>query len=137
MGIFFNQDNLILALPLLSVCAIYAFFKYIPLQYGVPAVIGVGIFLQLRAKVLARRAEKALTEIDESLVNDLTADEDKVKAKVAAKAAKQQLKAQEKVRQRLNAERKGTGRAAEGENEEGDENISTFAKGGRGKQKKK
>jgi len=70
-------------------------------------------------------------------VNDLTADEDKVKAKVAAKAAKQQLKAQEKVRQRLNAERKGTGRAAEGENEEGDENISTFAKGGRGKQKKK
>lgn len=137
MGIFFNQDNFILSLPLLSVCAIYAFFKYVPLQYGVPAVIGVGIFFQLRAKVLARRAERAQNEIDESLVKDLAADQDKAKARAVAKAAKKQMKAQESVRQRLAAEKKAGAGGAEGEMEEGDENISTFAKGGRRKQKKK
>jgi len=118
-GIFFNQENLILSLPLISVCTIYAFFKYVPLQFGVPAVIGVGFFFQLRARILARRAEKAQNEIDESLVKDLTADEDRAKAKAEAKATKKQNKAQEQLRQRLAAEKKAgvRGAGAEGTGE--------------------
>lgn len=137
MGIFFNRDNLILALPLISICSIYAFFRYVPLQFGVPAVIVVGIFFKLRAKVLARRADKAQNEIDESLVKELSVDQDRAKARTVAKAAKKQLKTQESVRQRLLAEKKATARGAGRGAEEADENVSTFAKGGRKQQKKK
>ncbi|GMH96682.1 hypothetical protein TrVE_jg6654 [Triparma verrucosa] len=38
-GIFFNADNLKLALPLITLCVVYGFFKFIPLQIGVPLVV--------------------------------------------------------------------------------------------------
>eukprot|EP00568_Trieres_chinensis_P000330 CAMPEP_0183306856 /NCGR_PEP_ID=MMETSP0160_2-20130417/15024_1 /TAXON_ID=2839 ORGANISM="Odontella Sinensis, Strain Grunow 1884" /NCGR_SAMPLE_ID=MMETSP0160_2 /ASSEMBLY_ACC=CAM_ASM_000250 /LENGTH=114 /DNA_ID=CAMNT_0025470325 /DNA_START=142 /DNA_END=483 /DNA_ORIENTATION=- len=106
MGIFFNQENLILSLPLITLCTTYAFFKYVPLQYGVPALIGLGLLLKLRAKIISRRADRAQKDIDESLIRDLAEDEDRIKARDEAKASKKQQKANEKLRKRLSAERK-------------------------------
>jgi len=138
MGIFFNRDSLILSLPLILLCSTYTFFKYVPLQYGVPVVISAGLLLQLRAKMAAGKVTRAQREMDERLERDLAIDEERMKSQSAAKAAKKQNRSNEKTRQRAAAVKRNGGGGNGGDEEDDDDaDVTTFAKGGRGKPKKK
>lgn len=146
-NIFFTSENLVLSLPLLVVCASYAYFKYVPFVIGLPVLAAFALLVQVRSKLRARKVQKSLNEIDESLVKELSAEDDLKKAKFEAKALKKERKASEKMRQRIAAEKKAatTASAPPGtrtsqpviEEEDMDDTLQTFAKGSRAKGKKK
>ena len=136
-NIFFTKDNLVLSLPLIGVCTSYAFFKFVPLPIGVPLIVGVGLVLHLRSKFHARRLEQTASEIDDNIINELSADDDRKKAKTKAKMAKKERKANERLKQRLSIEKKLERQAAADEDEDEDDALlDSFAKRPNGKKKK-
>jgi len=144
-NIFFNNDTLVLSLPLIVLCSFYAFVKLVPLVIGIP-LIGVAILVyQMHVKIKRRRAEQSLTKVmDESLVEELEVEGKEKQQKKAAKKAKKDKKASDKLRQRLKDEKKaeqqnGGGAKVAQEEEELDDDAAmlTFAKGGRASTKKK
>mmetsp|Transcript_13751 Transcript_13751/g.28043 ORF Transcript_13751/g.28043 Transcript_13751/m.28043 type:complete len:139 (+) Transcript_13751:123-539(+) len=137
MAIFFTQENFVLASPLIAVCTIYSFFKFIPLKYGVPFLGTLALVIKVRSKIIENRSTDE--HIDRTIVQDLVSDEDAIQAQQEAKALKKQRKADEKLRQRLKAERKAAANNSGGDGGEEDDEaeITAFAKGSRGKGKKK
>eukprot|EP01082_Thalassiosira_pseudonana_P001145 g429.t1 g429 contig10:18450-19173(+) len=136
MGIFFNADNLVLASPLIAICTTYAFFKFVPLQYGLPFIGAVALLIQARNKIIASRSTDE--HIDKTIVKDLVSDEDAIAAKENAKKEKKQRKANQKLKERLKAERKNVAnKKREIADDDEDELIDSFAKGSRGKNKTK
>ncbi|KAL7507044.1 hypothetical protein ACHAXN_004251 [Cyclotella atomus] len=135
-SIFFNHDNFVLAFPLIAICTTYAYFKFIPLKFGVPFIGAVALIVQARNKIIASRSTDE--HIDKTIVKDLVSDEDALAAKQEAKAEKKQRKADQKVKERLKAQRK---KEANMQNNEGDDDddadIDKFVKGSRGKAKSK
>ena len=132
VSIFVNRENLALSLPLISLCSIYAFFKFVPLNIGL-SIIGLGalaykITSSLRARAVEKKEQK-IASLDEGLLKELAADELKQREKEAQKLAKKQRKNDDKVRLRLKAEKKaGTNQASHDDDDEEDEDVSTFAK---------
>lgn len=149
-GIFFNNDTLILALPLIVLCTSYAFFKLVPLHIGVP-IIGVAfLFYRMNAKLSQRRVEQSLNKVmDDSFVQELEGDEkEKTQKKSVAKKAKKEKKTTDTIRQRLNAEKKAEqanssgdkkSAVADDDDDDWDEDAAmmTFAKGNKDAGKKK
>mmetsp|Transcript_19874 Transcript_19874/g.24530 ORF Transcript_19874/g.24530 Transcript_19874/m.24530 type:complete len:140 (-) Transcript_19874:170-589(-) len=135
-NIFFTKDNLVLSLPLIGVCTSYAFFKFVPLPIGVPLIVGAGLVLHLRSKFHARRIEQSVSEIDDNIINELSADDDRKKAKSKAKLAKKERKANERLKQRLSVEKK-LERQGGGDDDEDEDDalLDSFAKRN-GKKKK-
>jgi len=155
----------VLSLPLILVCASYvgeveivifhqyvfltrsasqkqAFFKFVPLLFGLPLLAAIVLVYRLNAKLKARQAEKSAKDvIDNSVVDELTAEEDRKKAKTQEKLAKKERKANEKLRQRIKEEKKNFSntavKAKSRKDEDDDEvdNLLTFAKGSREKKK--
>lgn len=131
MPIFFTQENFVLAFPLIAVCSTYAFFRFIPLQIGLPLVGTISLLIQARAKFIASRSTDE--HIDKTIVQELVSDEDALFAKQEAKASKKQRKADQRRMERLKAERKKAangGKEAADDEDEG-EMIAKFAKGSR------
>ncbi|KAL9181252.1 hypothetical protein ACHAXT_010057, partial [Thalassiosira profunda] len=135
MGIFFNQDNLVLAAPLIALCSGWAFIKFVPLKVGLPALGAVLLLIQARAKFIASRSTDE--HVDKTLVKDLMSEEDELAAKQETKEAKKQRKANQKLRERLKAERKNHPRnRGEAEDDVDDGELTKIAKGSRGKKKR-
>eukprot|EP00578_Thalassiosira_sp_NH16_P008106 CAMPEP_0181107318 /NCGR_PEP_ID=MMETSP1071-20121207/17024_1 /TAXON_ID=35127 /ORGANISM="Thalassiosira sp., Strain NH16" /LENGTH=135 /DNA_ID=CAMNT_0023190829 /DNA_START=45 /DNA_END=452 /DNA_ORIENTATION=+ len=133
-NIFFTEENLVLASPLLAVCSTYAFFRFIPLKIGLPFIGTLSLLIQARAKLIASRSTDE--HIDKTFVKDLVSDEDALLAQKEAKAEKKQRKADIKLRERLKAERK---RASNGnkENVDDDDDGEMMVKFAKGSRKKK
>mmetsp|Transcript_16990 Transcript_16990/g.20750 ORF Transcript_16990/g.20750 Transcript_16990/m.20750 type:complete len:151 (+) Transcript_16990:98-550(+) len=138
-SIFLNKENLVFSMPLICVCTVYAYVKYLPLNLGL-SVIGAGIVIYKVSSYLKTRAiekkEEKIANLDESLLEDLAADEINKEKEDKQKAAKKKVKEQNKVRQRIAAEKKkqiNRGTAAK-EDDDDNEDISTFVKA-KGKKK--
>eukprot|EP00970_Alexandrium_tamarense_P006657 scaffold1150_cov176-Alexandrium_tamarense.AAC.7 len=113
-----------------------AFFKFVPLQYGLPFIGAVALLIQARNKIIASRSTDE--HIDKTIVKDLVSDEDAIAAKENAKKEKKQRKANQKLKERLKAERKNVAnKKREIADDDEDELIDSFAKGSRGKNKTK
>lgn len=131
MSIFFTQENFVLAFPLIAVCFTYAFFKFIPLEYGLPIIGTLALLIQARAKLIESRSTDE--HIDKTIVKELVSDEDALLAKQEAKEQKKQRKADQRKLERLKAERKkaANGRKETADDDDDGEMIAKFAKGSR------
>mmetsp|Transcript_29887 Transcript_29887/g.49304 ORF Transcript_29887/g.49304 Transcript_29887/m.49304 type:complete len:152 (-) Transcript_29887:816-1271(-) len=144
-NIFITWENLAFSLPLLIVCGSYAYFRYIPLEYGLPILAVLGLLFQLRSRVKAHKDQK-LEVLDEDLVKELAGDDEEADKLKAQENAVKARKAKNKLEQRLAIEAKqarqnnGTKKkkkkgknAGDGDD---DEDLDTFVKGSRGAAKK-
>mmetsp|Transcript_19453 Transcript_19453/g.24498 ORF Transcript_19453/g.24498 Transcript_19453/m.24498 type:complete len:156 (+) Transcript_19453:101-568(+) len=144
VSIFINKENLVFALPLISICTIYAYFKYVPLNLGL-SIIGAGIVIykvtsSLKTRAIEKKEEK-IANLDESLLKELAADEINREKEEKQRAAKKKLKAENRARQRIAAEKKKYSNGSKKQEEEEEENddgedISTFAQGNRRNKKR-
>ncbi|KAL7546233.1 hypothetical protein ACHAWF_009567 [Thalassiosira exigua] len=128
-NIFFTRENFVLAFPLLAVCSTYAFFKFVPLTFGVPIIVTLSLLVQVRAKLIASRSTDE--HIDNTIVKDLVSDEDALLAKKEAKAEKKQRKADQKLRERLKAERRNAANKKRDNADDDEGDVGKFAKGSR------
>mmetsp|Transcript_44593 Transcript_44593/g.93592 ORF Transcript_44593/g.93592 Transcript_44593/m.93592 type:complete len:136 (-) Transcript_44593:425-832(-) len=130
-SIFFTQENFVLAFPLIAFCSTYAFFKFIPLEIGLPIVGTLALLIQARAKLIASRSTDE--HIDKTIVKDLVSDEDALLAKQEAKAEKKQRKADQRRLERLKAERKkaSNNNKDNADDDDDGEMMAKFAKGSR------
>ena len=55
VSIFLNKENLVFAMPLISVCGVYAYFKFLPLNLSL-SIIGAGIVIyKLKSTIQQRK----------------------------------------------------------------------------------
>lgn len=113
-----------------------AYFKYVPLEYGVPIFGGVIALVAINSKLKARKAEK-LQNLDESMVQDLVGDEDDAATnKKLTKAQKAKQKKKQQVAQRLKAEKKAGNAGGDDDDDDADDDaLRNWAKGGKAKKK--
>jgi len=110
-NIFLTTENLAFSMPLILVCSLYAFFKYIPLQYGLPALVILVVVYQLKARVKAHSDAK-LEVLDEDFVKELVGDEGNADASKKEEIAKKQRKQLAKLEIRLAQEKKAAAKQA-------------------------
>jgi len=53
-NIFLTTENLAFSMPLILVCGTYAYFKIVPLKYGIPILVGVFVIFQIQGQIKAR-----------------------------------------------------------------------------------
>jgi len=148
-SIFLTTENLAFSMPLILVCSIYAYFKFVPLEYGVPLVAGIFVIYQIHGQLKTLR-EKKIENMDETDINDLAAelegDDDDEAAKKKADDALKVQKKKSRLAERLAAEQRKEEKAAKrnqgkkkkgGNDDDDDEYAAVFAKGGRENAKKK
>merc|ERR1711957_951675 len=128
-SIFFTRDNLVLAFPFLAMCSIYAFFRFIPLEIGIPIIGSLSLFIQARAKIIASRSTDE--HIDKTIVKDLVSDEDALLDKIERKAEKKQRRVEQRKMERLKAERKKALHNNKEDDDDDGEMVTKFAKGSR------
>jgi len=133
------------AMPLILVCSTYAYFKLVPLKYGIPILVGVFVVLQIQGQIKTLR-EKKIENMNETDINDLALeledDEDdkkkeqeegiklqKKKARLAERLAAEQRKAEK-------AAKRNHGKKKKGNDDDGDDDMAVFAKGSRNQKKK-
>mmetsp|Transcript_4680 Transcript_4680/g.5630 ORF Transcript_4680/g.5630 Transcript_4680/m.5630 type:complete len:141 (+) Transcript_4680:146-568(+) len=134
-NIFLTTENLAFSLPLIAVCTTYAYFKYVPLEYGLPILGGLFVIYMISQKLQARKAEK-LQNLDESMVKDLVGEDDQAAKKKLTKAQKAEQKKKQQLAQRLKAEKKAGNNAAQDDDDDDDDDaLRKFAKGGKAKTK--
>mmetsp|Transcript_5289 Transcript_5289/g.5050 ORF Transcript_5289/g.5050 Transcript_5289/m.5050 type:complete len:160 (-) Transcript_5289:135-614(-) len=137
-SIFVNKQNLLFAMPLISVCSIYAYFKFVPLNIGL-SLIGAGIVIYKTVTGIKSHAvdkkEKKIANMDESFLEELAADELQKEKTDKKKEAKKKQKAGNKAKSRIAAEKKkakakanknGGGNRNEEEDDDDDTDVSTF-----------
>eukprot|EP00529_Nitzschia_sp_RCC80_P037402 CAMPEP_0113453506 /NCGR_PEP_ID=MMETSP0014_2-20120614/7390_1 /TAXON_ID=2857 /ORGANISM="Nitzschia sp." /LENGTH=147 /DNA_ID=CAMNT_0000344897 /DNA_START=109 /DNA_END=552 /DNA_ORIENTATION=+ /assembly_acc=CAM_ASM_000159 len=114
-NIFFTAENLAFSLPLLAVCGVYAYFKYVPLKYGLPILAVLFLIVQIRSQIQTQR-EKKIENMDDKQINDLALeleDEDNEKDKAAKdEAAKKLQKKKNAIATRLEHEKRREEKAA-------------------------
>eukprot|EP00536_Pseudo-nitzschia_multiseries_P000648 jgi/Psemu1/300246/fgenesh1_kg.8_\ len=144
-NIFLTTENLAFAMPLIVVCSTYAYFKIVPLKYGIPILAGVFVFFQVQGQVKTLR-EKKIENMDESDINDLAmefeGDEDdskkkkeeeklqKKKARLAERLAAEQRKAEKAAKRNQGKKKKSD------DDDDDDADMAVFAKGSRNMKKK-
>lgn len=126
-ALFFTPDNLVLSLPLLLTTALYGFFKFVPLTVGVPLLLIGGLFLQTRARIRQRQDLRS-NDIDESIIKELSAEDDRKKAKKTAAALKRERKAGEKLRLRIASDTAlaAAGDTVEAKDDDDEDMLNTF-----------
>mmetsp|Transcript_2340 Transcript_2340/g.3467 ORF Transcript_2340/g.3467 Transcript_2340/m.3467 type:complete len:148 (+) Transcript_2340:144-587(+) len=141
-NIFLTWENLAFALPLILVCASYAYFKYVPLHIGLPILGVIGLFFQLKSTV-KKHKNKKLENLDEDFVNDLAGDPDEEKKAKEALAAEKARKAKAKLEQRLAQERKANAKQQTGKKkkkgksaDDDEEDLDAFVKDTKNKKNK-
>jgi len=140
-AVFCNKQNLVFSLPLIALCSIYAYLKFIPLHIGLPIVGVIGLLYKITSSLKVRaieRKERKIIALDDDLMKELAADEILKETKAEGKAAKKQAKAESKARQRIATEKKAKKSSQEEpDNDDDNENLAMFAKGARNDKKKK
>lgn len=143
-NIFLTTENLAFAMPLILVCSTYAYFKIVPLKYGIPILAGIFVILQIQGQIKTLR-EKKIENMDESDINDLALeledDEDvkkkeeeegkklqKKKARLAERLAAEQRKAEKAAKRAPSKKKKG--------DDDDDDDMAVFVKGSRNQKKK-
>jgi hypothetical protein len=148
-NVFLTTENLAFSMPLILVCSTYAYFKIVPLEYGIPAIAGLFVIYQIHGQLKTLR-EKKIENMDETDINDLAAElEGDDNDDAAKKKADDALKVQKKkarLADRLAAEQRKEEKAAKrtqgkkkkgGDDDDDDVDAAVFAKGGRTNTKKK
>jgi len=137
-SIFVNKQNLLFAMPLISVCSIYAYFKFVPLNIGL-SLIGAGIVIYKTVSGIKSHAvekkEKKIANMDESFLEELAADELQKEKIEKKKELKKKQKAGNKAKSRIAAEKKkankmngggGGNNRNEDEDDDDDTDVSAF-----------
>ncbi|CAB9499306.1 expressed unknown protein [Seminavis robusta] len=132
-NIFLTTENLAFAMPLLLLCGSYAYFKYLPLEYSLPGVGIVGAILFFQAQTQARKNEK-LSNLDEATIRDIVGEEEEEDIAKGKPPAKGKSKAQKERKNKKNGKQSGQD---DNDDDDGDDDLQAFAKGSRGKQKKR
>ncbi|GAX09826.1 hypothetical protein FisN_11Lh205 [Fistulifera solaris] len=128
-NIFLTTENLAFSMPLIAVCLIYAYFKFLPLRVSLAGVAIVFVVFQIRSQLQARK-DSQLTHLDETAILDIVGEEEEKDAAKAQEAAKQASKAKNRVKNRLAQERKSGKVKSKIEYDE-DVDMATFVKGGK------
>eukprot|EP00555_Chaetoceros_dichaeta_P002859 CAMPEP_0198249866 /NCGR_PEP_ID=MMETSP1447-20131203/1247_1 /TAXON_ID=420782 /ORGANISM="Chaetoceros dichaeta, Strain CCMP1751" /LENGTH=154 /DNA_ID=CAMNT_0043934593 /DNA_START=45 /DNA_END=509 /DNA_ORIENTATION=- len=142
-AIFLNKQNLAFALPLITLCTVYAFFNYVPLPIALTIIGTITVLYKITSSIKSRAADKKeekIASLDESLLKELAADEVGEREKRLQKTAKKQKKANDKILQRIKDNKKAAKNAGNKVVDDEDDDIedtSTFASGGRGGKSKK
>mmetsp|Transcript_9993 Transcript_9993/g.24945 ORF Transcript_9993/g.24945 Transcript_9993/m.24945 type:complete len:156 (-) Transcript_9993:1007-1474(-) len=143
-NIFLTSENLAFSMPLILVCSSYAFFKFVPLEYGIPALAGLVVILQIQSQIKTLR-QKKIENMDDTDIDDLALELEGEDDAAESKKKAEDLKIQKKkarLAERLAAEARKAEKAAKrgskkkNEEEDDDGDVAIFAKGSR-KQKKK
>jgi len=136
-SIFVNMENFVFALPLISLCSLYAYFKFVPLNIGL-SLIGAGIVLYKATTGIKNRAiekkEEKIANLDENLLRELAADEMIKEERQKKAAAKKKNKADIKAKQRIAAQKKQETRAGRDEDDD-DGDLATFVRKSNGKKR--
>jgi len=69
-NIWLTTENLAFAMPLLVVCATYAYFCFVPLKIGIPILVGIFVIYQIQVRIKTLRENK-IQNMDENDINDL------------------------------------------------------------------
>mmetsp|Transcript_17897 Transcript_17897/g.26541 ORF Transcript_17897/g.26541 Transcript_17897/m.26541 type:complete len:143 (-) Transcript_17897:268-696(-) len=133
-SIFLTWENLAFAMPLILLCSFYAYFKYVPLEYGLPILGVLAVIMLIRAQI-QKLKNKKLEKLDEDMVRELVGEDDSDDIKKEAEAKKSR-QAKARLEQRLAAERKSAaksqqgkkGKKKKGKDDDDDEDLSAFAK---------
>lgn len=145
-NIFLTTENLAFSMPLILVCGTYAYFKFVPLQYGVPVLVGLFLIFQIQGQIKTLR-EKKIENMDDTDIDDLALELEGVDADAKKKAAEEEkIKLQKKkarLADRLAAEQRKAEKAAKRNqgkkknsgDDDDDVDASVFAKGSRNKKK--
>jgi len=121
-----------------------AFFKFVPLEYGIPALAGLVVILQIQSQIKTLR-QKKIENMDDTDIDDLALELEGEDDAAESKKKAEDLKIQKKkarLAERLAAEARKAEKAAKrgskkkNEEEDDDGDVAIFAKGSR-KQKKK
>eukprot|EP00934_Nitzschia_sp_Nitz4_P000087 Nitzschia sp. Nitz4//scaffold76_size158648//151066//151722//NITZ4_002571-RA/size158648-processed-gene-0.220-mRNA-1//-1//CDS//3329557920//87//frame0 len=132
-NVFLTYENLAFSLPLIGVCTVYAYFKFIPLQFGLPILGGAFLLYQAKTAVKAQQ-DKKLQNMDEKTMEDLALElEGEKKDDDAEAKAKALAKKKAAIELRLAAEaRKEAKRSKSKKGKDDDDDIAldTFARGG-------
>lgn len=136
-NIFLTTENLAFSLPLIFVCTAYAYFKYIPLEYGVPILLGIGGLYGL-SFVFKKSRESKLVTLDERTIQDLLGEEEEdANDKENEKSIQ---KARNRVQARLKNERKAAAqqqkKGKKGKEDADDVDLSTLVGTANSKKKK-
>jgi len=131
MAIFLNNESLILALPLITLCSVYAFFKYVPLIIGGPSILFVCLVFWARSKLRERRSAQSLSAV---MVDD-TAFQSLTMTKSKKKKVKQSLGKVNKSEKSIKAAEKKVENVLVEDDEDDDVDLSTFANIGKKKKK--
>mmetsp|Transcript_99015 Transcript_99015/g.285726 ORF Transcript_99015/g.285726 Transcript_99015/m.285726 type:complete len:144 (-) Transcript_99015:190-621(-) len=136
-NIFLTTENLAFSLPLIAVCGTYAYFKYIPLNIGLPVLGGLFLLYQISVQVKNQR-NKRLQNMDDRAINDLALQlEDEEPSETDDAAAKKLAKKKAAIQRRLAAEAKKEskqkGRKKKKQDDDDDVDLDTFVKAGKKK----
>lgn len=144
-NIFLTTENLAFAMPLLLVCATYAYFCFVPLKFGIPFLVGIFVIYQIQVRIKTLRENK-IQNMDENDINDLALelnDDDEEEKKKKEEEDKKLKKKQSRVEERLAVERRKAEKAAKrnqskkkGNDDDEDGDIAAFVKGSRSTKKK-
>lgn len=143
-NIFLTTENLAFSMPLILVCGTYAYFKIVPLKYGIPILVGLFVIFQIQGQIKALH-EKKIETMDESDINDLAKELEDDGDEQAKKKAEEEKKVQKKkarLAERLAAEQRKAEKAAKRNQgkkkkdvDDDDDDVAVFAKGSRNKKK--
>mmetsp|Transcript_14160 Transcript_14160/g.29293 ORF Transcript_14160/g.29293 Transcript_14160/m.29293 type:complete len:157 (-) Transcript_14160:926-1396(-) len=144
-NIFLTSENLAFSMPLILVCSSYAFFKFVPLEYGIPVLAGLVVILQIQSQIKTLR-QKKIENMDDTDIDDLALELEGEDDAAESKKKAEDLKIQKKkarLAERLAAEARKAEKAAKrgskkksGDEEDDDGDVAIFAKGSRMQKKK-
>lgn len=108
-AIFVNKQNLAFALPLITLCAGYAYFNLVPVKIAW-SFIAVGLVLykvtsSMQARAIDKREEK-ISKMDNDFLRELAADELLQEEENKKAATRKKAQIESKVRKRIAAEKK-------------------------------
>jgi preprotein translocase subunit SecF len=137
-SIFFNKQNVVFTLPLVAICAVYAYFKFIPLHVGLSIIGGAIVIFKIHSSIQTHKIEKQeekIAKLDDSFLKELAADELMKEEKEKQKAAKKKVKADAKAKQRIAATKKKEKQQNQNQNDddEDDADYAAFVKGSKKK----
>mmetsp|Transcript_41711 Transcript_41711/g.46568 ORF Transcript_41711/g.46568 Transcript_41711/m.46568 type:complete len:165 (+) Transcript_41711:93-587(+) len=143
-NIWLTTENLAFAMPLLVVCATYAYFCFVPLKIGIPILVGIFVIYQIQVRIKTLRENK-IQNMDENDINDLALelnDDDEEGKKKEEEEKKKLKKKQSRVEERLAVEKRKAEKSAKRSqskkkgDDDDDGDIAAFAKGSRSTKKK-
>lgn len=125
-NIFFNKDNLVLALPLITLCTSYAYFTFLPLDVSIPGAIGLFIFAKVNYWLYSKKQSHSkengddTSAFNDSIVKELMEEEEEKEKSRAQKLEKKARHKQAMLSQKVAAARKAANKRNNGKSEKAD-----------------